>query len=176
MTTGPAMTADKRPVLTSQPTRGNRIGYVAFGVVLMGVVVYVTNAMFQDYSEDPTIENLFIFAVLCFSGLVVALWMAHTVTKKVEFFDNHLVAHSLRVFSRTRMYQEIIRLEVSFVQGFRQVFVITFSDGGKIAVHNDEIHFDELAEWLEQRGVRGVGAVKKNIFRNEYLDRFHNRR
>ena len=58
----------------------------------------------------------------------------------------------------------------------RQVFIIRFSDGGKIAVFNDEIHFDGLAEWMDQRGVSGVEEVKKNIFRDEYLDRFHNRK
>ena len=48
--------------------------------------------------------------------------------------------------------------------------------GGKSQFSNDEIHFDELADWMDQRGVSGVEEVKKNIFRDEYLDRFHNRK
>lgn len=176
MATGTAMNDDKRPVLTAQPTRSNRVQYVCLLVVFQTIFLYGAKRTLDRYSRDATIENLFILAVVIVACFAMLYFMARPVAKRVEFFENHLVEHSFWVFSRTRTYQEISRLEVAYVWAVRQVFIIRFSDGGKIAVFNDEIHFDGLAEWMDQRGVSGVEEVKKNIFRDEYLDRFHNRK
>ena len=171
------MTTEPGPALTSQRSRNRQIPDAIFCGVLALAVVYCIYLGWQQYFTDPTSDNLFIAVLVSPSVIAVYLLLQYfVVPRKVEFFENYLVERSLRGYSRKRSYQEIIKLEVFTRYVACQVFVIRFRGGGDIKLYNDEIHFDELAGWLEERGVPGVQAVKKAIFRHDVLDRLHSKR
>ena len=112
------------------------------------MLVYGTYNALQQYSRDPTNDNLFAVVIVGFCCLSWPFLLARFVVPKVEFFDNHLVARSIWGFSRKRSYQEISKLEAKHDHLF-----FTFNDRGKISLSREEIKLEDLVRWLAERGV-----------------------
>ena len=93
-------------------------------------------------------EHLLIAVIMMFPFFWGLYWVAKLLVPKVEFFESHLVVRSLWGSSRTRSCQEISKLEVKYGRLF-----ITFKDRGKIALHKNEINFEDLTRWLAKQGV-----------------------
>ena len=140
--------APPSPALTAQRTRSHRIQYAGCFVVFLLVMVYAFDHILQQYSSNPTNENLLLTVIMIFPFLAGFILLAYFLVPKVEFFENHLVARSMWGFSRTRSYPEISKLEVK-----RQHLFVTFKDRAKIAFHPEEIKLDDLARWLAERDV-----------------------
>ena len=143
--------------LTAQRSRSNRIQYAGCLIVFLLLAVYVFNGILQQYSENPTNENLLI-AVFMISPFLVGFYLlAYFLVPKVEFFEDHLAARSLWGRWRMRSYQEISELAVK-----RRHLFITFTDRSKIALHPEQINLDELVRWLTDHDVTAARDVKRN--------------
>ena len=145
--TEPAMT-HTNPTLTAQRSRSNRIQYAGCFVVFLLLSVYVFRGMVQQYSENPTNENLLLVCGVLLLFIGGLYWLAKMLVPKVEFFEDHLAARSLWGVSWRRSYQEISELAVK-----HQHLFITFTDQSKIALHPEEINHNDLARWLAERDV-----------------------
>lgn len=136
------------PELTAQRSRSNRIQYAGCLVVFLLLAVYGFDHILQQYSENPTNENLLLAVIAILPFLAGFFMLAYFLVPKVEFYENHLVARSLWGFSRKRSYPEISKLELK-----RQQLFVTFQDRGKTALHPEEINLGDLAQWLAERDV-----------------------
>ena len=141
--------------LTAQRSRSTRVQIAGCFVVFLLVLVYAYNGTLQQYSRNPTDENLLIAVIMSFTFLGWLYWLTKLLVPKVEFFKDHLVARSLWGFSHKRSYPEISTLEVK-----HDHLYIAFKDGGKIALHKSEIELERLARWLAERDVSAVRDLK----------------
>ena len=142
------------PALTAQRSRSNRIQYAGCFILFLLVAVYGFDHILQQYSENPTNENLLLAVIAIFPFFAGFYMLAYFLVPKVEFFEDHLLARSLWGRTRQRSYQEIATLAVKHYNLF-----ITFKDRSKIALHPEEIDLDHLARWLTERDVSAARDI-----------------
>ena len=143
------------PELTAQRSRRARIQIAGYFVVFLPVLVYAFYGSVQQYSRNPTNENLLIAVIMTSPFLGWLYWLTKLLVPKVEFFENHLVERSLRGFSRKRSCQEITSVEAKYDHLF-----VTFNGLDKIALHKSEIKLEDLARWLAERDVSAAHNLK----------------